>query len=245
LQLFKILGVYIFSLAVQVLVSAQEALELKSSDGNIVFTFKLTEDAPVYQVAYKGKTLIEDSELGLSFKENGNFGENLKMLKPDFSEVDETYELFVGKASTVKDQYKEAIIPLMERSGAKRRIDLVVRAFDDGLAFRYVFPEQKNWSSYTLTEERSTFNIAQDPTVKTFWWDREQYTNNHEGLYHTLPLSQLPEGKLMEMPSLFEFPGETYMAITEANLRDYAGMYLMKQDGMLRSNLAPCPGKKK
>lgn len=240
MQLFKVVGIFFFSLGVQLPVAAQEEIELKSPDGNIVFTFKLTEDAPVYLVAYKGKTLIEDSELGLSFRENGNFGENLKMLKPDFSEVDETYELVVGKASTVRDQHREVIIPLMERSGAKRQINLVVRAFDDGLAFRYVFPE--NWSSYTLTEERSTFNIAQDPTVKTFWWEKEQYTNNHEGLYHTLPLSQLPEGKLIEMPSLFEFQGGTYMAITEANLRDYAGMYLMKKDGILRSNLAPLPG---
>jgi alpha-glucosidase len=230
-----------FLLIIAFPVFAQKDIKLKSPDGNITFTFKLSADAPVYRVAYKGKTLIEDSELGLSFKEDGNFGENLAMLKPRFNKVYETYDLIVGKAKTVRNHYYELSIPLVEGSGAKRQINLAVRAFNDGLAFRYEFPKQKNWSSYTLTEERTTFNIAQNPTVSTFWWDRKEYTNNHEGLFNTLPLSKLPEHKLIEMPALFRFPGETYMAITEANLRDYAGMYLMKSNDVLKTELSPLP----
>lgn len=71
-----------FFLIVTLPAFAQKDVHLKSPDGNIVFSFKLTKEAPVYRVVYKEKTLIEDSELGLSFKEDDNFGKNLKMQKP-------------------------------------------------------------------------------------------------------------------------------------------------------------------
>lgn len=221
-------------------VFAQKEIKLSSPDNNIIFSFKLTEKAPEYRVEYKGRTLIEDSKLSLSFKESGNFGKSLHMQNPRFSEVDTTYDLVVGKTKTARNQYREVLIPLFERNGAKRQIHLVVRAFNDGLAFRYEFPEQKKWLSYTLTDEQSTFQLAGDPIVHTLFW--EKYTNNHEGFYNTLALSQIKADTLMDMPSLFEFPGKTYMAITEANLRNYAGMYLMKKDDVLTSQLSPLPG---
>jgi len=238
MNLFKNIRIF-FLLIVSFPVFAQKNIQLKSPDGNVVFLFKLTEKAPVYRVVYKGKTLIEDSELSLSFKENGNFGTNLNMLKPRFSQVDETYDLVVGKATTVRNQHKEVIIPLIEQSGENRQINLVVRAFNDGLAFRYEFPKQTNWSSYTLLDENSTFNIVGDPTVHTLLWANKQYVNSHEGLYHILPLSQVKNDLLMDMPALFEFPGKTYMAITEANLRNYSGMYLMKENDILKCELTP------
>jgi alpha-glucosidase len=233
---------FFFLLIITVPAFSQKNIQLKSLDGNIVFLFNLTEKSPVYQVVYKGKTLIEDSELSLSFKENGKLGTNLNMSKARFSEVDEKYDLIVGKTKTVRDQHREVVIPLAEPGGAKRQINLVVRVFNDGLAFRYEFPEQKNWTSYTLTDENSVFNIAGNPIVRTLLWDH--YNNTHEGFYQKLPLSEIKAGILMDMPALFEFPGKIYMAITEANLRDYAGMYLMKQNGVLKSQLSPLQGQK-
>ncbi len=231
---------FFFLLILTIPVFAQKDIRLKSPDANIVFSFRITAKALVYQVAYKGKTLIRDSELSLLFKENGNFGANLNMLKPRFSEVDGTYDLVVGKAKTVKNQYREIFIPLTEPGGAKRQINLIVRAFNDGVAFRYEFPPQKNWPSYTLLDEHSTFNIAGNPTVHTLFWN--DYTNSHEGFYNILPYSEVRADTLMDMPALFEFPEKVYMAITEANLRDYAGMYLMKHNGELSSQLSPLPG---
>lgn len=231
---------FFFLLNIALPVFAQKTVRLKSPDGNIILSFTLTAKAPLYQVAYKGQTLIDDSKLGLSFKENGDFGSNLKMLDPRFNNVDETYELVVGKTKKVRDQHREVIIPLIEGGGAKRQINLVMRVFDDGVAFRYEFPKQKNWLSYTLIDENSTFNIAGNPRVRTLLWDN--YNNSHEGFYQKLPLSEIKEDTLMDIPALFEFPQKIYMAITEANLRDYAGMYLMKHNGVLKSQLSPWQG---
>ncbi len=238
MQHFKKLW-FAFFLVTVIPVFAQKNIQLKSPDGNIVFSFKLTEKAPVYQVEYKGRKLIDDSKLSFSFKENGDFETNLKMLKPQFKNVDEMYDLVVGKTKTVRDQHKEVIIPLIESDGGKRQINLIVRAFNDGLAFRYEFPKQENWKSYTMTDENSTFNIMENPMVCTLLFKDSH--NTHEDLYHKLHLNEIKEDTLMDLPALFEFPEKIYMAITEADLRNYAGMYLMKHNGILKSELSPLP----
>lgn len=134
MAIFKILSLF-FGLIITLPVFAQKNIRLKSPDGNIVFSFKLEKNVPVYQVAFKEKTLIGDSKLGFSFKENGDFGTNVKMSKPTFKNVDETYELTVGKTKTVHNVYKEVLIPLIAKSGLKRQINLVVRVFNDGPSF--------------------------------------------------------------------------------------------------------------
>ena len=224
-------------------VLAQSNVKLNSPDGKLVFLFKLTQKAPVYQVTYKGKTFIKDSELSLAFIEKGQFGANLKMLKAQLKQIDESYDLPVGKVKTVRDQHREVVIPLVEQSGLKRQVNLAVRVFNDAVAFRYEFPKQINWSSYVLTDENSQFNITGNPTVRALLWG-DNYNNTHEGFYRKLSLNVIPADTLIDMPALFEFPNKVYMAITEANLRNYAGMYLMKHNGVMKSQLSPLQGQK-
>ena len=221
-------------------VVAQKQVTLKSPDGNILFSLTVTKQKPVYQVNYKGKQLIQNSGLGLAFKDSGNFAAGLKMLKPVYKTGNEQYDLVVGKAKHVNSNYQEVTVPLVESAATKRTINIVVRAFNDGLAFRYEFPQQKNWAAYTLTDENTEFNIAGNPQLRILQFDN--YTSSHEGLYDKIPFSELKENKLVDLPALFEFPGKVYMAITEANLRDYAGMYLGKHNNGLISKLSPLPG---
>ncbi|AMJ65915.1 glycoside hydrolase family 97 protein [Hymenobacter sp. PAMC 26628] len=219
---------------------AQRAVRLKSPDGQLVFTFRLTPRAPVYQVSLAGQPVVAESALGLVFKEGGPFSAGLKLLSARPSQTDETYALPVGKNSRVRNHYRQVVLALQEKAGARRQVNVVVRAFDDGLAFRYEFPAQKNWASYVLTEENSTFNLAGNPTVLTLF--RENYTTSHEGLYSRLPLAKIQADTLMDLPTLFELPGRAYLAITEAAVRDYATLYLAKHDGVLTSRLSPLPG---
>ncbi|MGY3055399.1 alpha-glucosidase [Pedobacter sp. UYEF25] len=231
----------IFPLMLHFSVQAQKKIELKSPDGNLIYTFQLNAKTPWYKVVYKGIPLIENSPLGFSFEATGEFGKNLTVKKPRFSAVKESYDLVVGKTKTVQDDHRQVIIPLIEQNGAKRQINLIVRAFNDGIAFRYEFPEQSQWKSYVMLEEESSFNIAKNPTVHTLFWDT--FSNSHEGLYATLPYDKILGNKMMDLPALFEYPNHIFMAITEANLRDYAGMYLKKSaNGSLKTQLSPLPG---
>ncbi|HKO82309.1 MAG TPA: glycoside hydrolase family 97 N-terminal domain-containing protein, partial [Chitinophagaceae bacterium] len=218
---------------------SQKNIKLDSPDGSLQFALRLKNNTPVYSVSFKGEPIIENSGFSLSFLETGLFKHNLKIGKPAFREAVESYELIVGKTKLVNHPFKEVTIPLEENKTPVRKINLIVRAFNDGLAFRYEFPVQKNWSSYSLTDENSDFKIAGDPKLLTLFLPN--YTTSHEGEYSSLLLSEVKEDTLMDIPTLFEFPGNIYLAITEAALVDYAGMYLSKHNGVLTSKLSPLP----
>ena len=217
---------------------------MASPNGRIVFSFTLTKAAPTYRVTFDKAVLIEESSLSLAFESGGVFGPNLDQQKPVTRIIDETYDLVVGKVKTARNHCWEAIIPLAERTGLKRQVNVVVRVFDDGVAFRYEFPTQPNWISYVLTDENTTFRLDQNPTVRALFLPN--FTTSHEGVYTTVPLDSIRTDTLMDMPALFEFPNKTYLAITEAALVDYAGMYLTKKSSpagpVLTSHLSPLPG---
>jgi alpha-glucosidase len=83
---------------------AQKSIRIQSPDHQIVFSFRLTNIAPVYEVEYKGKRLVNTSTLELVFSEEGNFSSGLVAGKPVFRTGDETYELVVGKSKKVHSQ---------------------------------------------------------------------------------------------------------------------------------------------
>ena len=218
---------------------AQEPLMIASPNGKIVFSFNLINKTPVYSVYFNKKILVEPSNLGLNFADK-NFTKDLELGNPIITDTIIDYELFAGKTKQVHAHFKQAVCPLVEISAPFRKINFTVRVFDDGLAFRYEYPEQKIWSNYTLLDEQTSFKLKGDPIVYTLFLPN--YTSSHEGTYSSLPLSWVKQDTLMDLPTLFEFPGNTYLAITEAALLDYAGMYLLKQGNTLISKLSPLPG---
>jgi len=229
---------YALFLMIYIPVSAQKKISLTSPDGSISFSFKLVKNSMNYSVAFKQKILIDNSSLGLQF-DSDNFANNIKMNKPLYRDTTENYDLVVGKTSHVHTHYKEVMIPLQEYLSPFRKINFIVRIFNDGLAFRYQIPEQKNFSSFILLDENTTFNLTGNPEVHTLFLPN--YTSSHEGVYSDIKLNEMQQDTLMDMPALFEFPGKIYMAITEAELVDYAGMYLSKHNNVLISKLSPLP----
>lgn len=219
---------------------AQKKVSIASPNGHIQFKFTLTENAPMYSVVYNGKEIIEPSTLGLSFADGNNFRERLKAGKATIRSGVEDYELVVGKTKKVHEEYKEAIIPLQENKGNNRLINLIVRIFNNGVAFRYEMPQQKNWTSYELTAENTTFHFAGDPMVLAGFLP--DYTSSHEARHQWLPFSAIKTDTLMDLPVMVQCPGNIYVGITEAALTDYAGMYLVKQNGLFNSALSPLPG---
>ncbi|WP_165044111.1 glycoside hydrolase family 97 protein [Dysgonomonas sp. ZJ709] len=221
---------------------AQKTVSLLSPDGRLTFSLKLSDEYPSYKIMFKKQILIKDSPLGFDF-DNGTFGTGLKINKPIYRTGSETYELVVGKTKTVHSQYKEVTIPFEEKKAQGRKINMVVRAFDDGIAFRYEFPKQPDWSSYIMYDENTTFNLEGNPKALTLFLP--SYTSSHEGPYTHLNYNDIEENKLMDMPIMLECPNNIFMSITEAAVVDYAGMYLMKENGMFVGKLSPLPGQTK
>ena len=215
---------------------AHKSVQLTSPNGKLKFSLTLEREHPVYDIQYQKQALVQNSPLSLVF-DNGAFGEGLKMNKPVFSTKEETYELIVGKSKTVHSLSKEVVIPLEETTAPFRKINLVVRAFNDGIAFRYEFPEQPNWKSYVMYDENTAFNVVDNPKFLGMYLP--SYQTSHEATYSHVKYEEIKERNLMDMPALFEYPNHIFMAITEAAVRDYAGMYLWKENGCLQGKLSP------
>ena len=231
----------LFSLFFTQYLFAQNNIRLKSPDGRIEFILRANEDIPVYSIAFKKNFLIENSSLNLDL-------EGMRMLRQAFisapavhKEVNEPYKLIVGKASSARNHYRQTIISLQDKLNKNYKFNIEVRVFNDGVAFRYSFPKQSRpgGTSFTLLDELTQFRFTAEPLVKALLLPN--FITSHEGLYTTALLSEIKEDTLIDMPALFQFPNKIYMAITEAALLDYAGMYLSKHHGILTSELSPLP----
>jgi alpha-glucosidase len=136
----------------------------------------------------------------------------------------------------------ETVITFRERAKPARIWQLVCRAYDDGVAFRYRCPSQERWPSLVVAGERTTLTFP-DATI-AFALPLNSFTTSYETRYQKKPITELPADWLLGLPLLLELPGTGWAAVTEANLTDYAGMYLARQrpnGTALVSRLSPLP----
>ncbi|HEV2763418.1 MAG TPA: glycoside hydrolase family 97 N-terminal domain-containing protein, partial [Pyrinomonadaceae bacterium] len=140
-----------------------DALKIVSPNGRVEVVFALNgEGAPTYSVSYDGRAVVTPSTLGLVFKDGGLLSRGMVVTTTRRRAHDSWYGLVVGKASRGRDRYRELSVSLEETSGARRRLRLVFRAYDDGAAFRYVVPAQPAPGEFEIADERSEFRFAAD-----------------------------------------------------------------------------------
>ena len=219
--------------------SAQKNIVLTSPDGNIRFNLTISKNLPEYSVTFMTEKLVEHSTLNLVFDDGKPFENYIQLRPPIVISGRDNYKLIVGKTSAVMQRFNQATFFLTGVKQSRYRINIEVKVFDDGVAFRYVFPIQNGKTSYALLSEQTQFNVAGNPIVKAL--QLSNFTTSHEGLYSTIPYKKIKADTLLDIPALFQFPNNTFMAVTEAALLDYAGMYLVKRNGILTSQLSPLP----
>lgn len=207
---------------------------VSSPDSNIDFHLSVSGGQSVISIEYKGETLLSDSPIGIDF-EDGYFGCDVKVKAGKPATVVDDYDMPVGKTSHVHSVSNELVATLMNAAG--RQVRIYMRAFDDGVAYRYEIPEQKSMESLAVKAECMELKPAGDPVTKAMILPG--FLSSHEANYTTAPLSTYKDSLLMDMPVFLSFPSGKYMAITEANVVDYAGMMLLSRDGMLTGALSP------
>ena len=216
-------------------------LEITSPNQKVQITFNLSdEQAPVYSVKFNGNPIIAESPLGIEFKQGGLFSGGLKITGVKRNAIDETFELVVGKSKEARNHCNEMIVSLQEIKAPKRKLDLVFRAYDDGAAFRYIIPKQKSLQDFAILAEKSSFNFAGNYTC----WALQlgTFTSNYEKEFDQIHLNDLAADAVVGLPLTISVNDSLTLAITEANLTDYAGMYLGGSSGnMLVSKLSPLP----
>jgi alpha-glucosidase len=220
---------------------------IESPDGNLRVVFGLYETSgqtavSCYEVWWRGRVLIQQASLGIDLEGSGALGGNFRIVTVRQGQRDDTYAVFPGKSSTARDHYREATITLEERTEPRRLLDLIFRAYNDGAAFRYQLPKQSAITEFTITEERSTFAFVGNP--KAYALPLGSFTTSYEQYYRLSPIEDVTPSDLLALPLLLAYADDVWLAVTEANLTDYAGMYLSGvagRPGALVTRLSPSP----
>lgn len=234
--------IFLAALFFSVCVIGQQKFSVSSPDGKLKFSLKILPETISYDVKYDQQLIVNNSILGFNF-DSGEFGANIRAGKVQRRNINETYNLIVGKVGIAHNHCNELVVPLQEKSSSRRLINLAVRVFDDGVAFRYEFPKQEGWSSYVMYDERTQFNINGNPMALLM--HLPGYINTHENVYTHVRYDEIKNENLIEMPVTMEFDHNIFVSITEAAIRNYAGMYLMKEGEKLVGKLSPRLGQEK
>ena len=225
------------NIALGIFAFGNSPVRLASPDNKILYEFEIRHGEPGYSVTYQGKKLIDFSTMNLIFKKDLALSV-VRLVKTIRLDSVESYSLLTGRCDTVNDHFRQLTIYLQETKAPQRELIIEIRIFDDGVAFRYRFPKIKNDSLY-ISKELSVFHILGDPMVHALVLP--DYHSSHEGLYLRRNYKDLPHDSLMDMPMFMQYSDSLFVSITEAALIDYAGMYLIKTNGGLISNLSPLP----
>lgn len=178
-----------------------------------------------YEVTYRGKTIIDRSKLGFDVQNQPPIGGNLLVVAATNSRIDETYQIPAGKSNPVRNQCNVLLFDLKEAKAPGRKLTVEARAYNDGLAFRYIIPDQSVVKELRIVNEKTEFTLAADATAYPLVL--RNFRTSWEDNYRTVPLSGILPESVIALPLLTEMPGVAFVAITEANIDNYAGMYLM------------------
>lgn len=207
---------------------------------------------PSYELNYKNKEIIKPSQLGFALTKGEGLDSNFVVVKTDYSEKDTIWHPIYGEVNQVREHYKEMNVHLQQTTTG-RLMTVCFRLFDDGLGFRYIFPNQKNLQYFVIKEEKTQFAINGDATA--FWkpgdYDTEEYQTVKSPLSQVRALlpgdarenaSQTifsPTG--VQTPLLLQTPDKVWMNIHEAELVNYPALNLELNDKnyILNAHLTP------
>jgi len=186
-----------------------------------------------YRVARFGEPVVADSLLGFALRD-GRLDRDFTLVGEQRRSEDERWEQPWGERRLSRNHFNELTVQLAETTGKRRRLDVVFRAYDDGIGFRYVFPEQPGLREAIIDDELTEFAIAPDATA---WWIPAGEPIHYEYLYQRTPLREVP---MVHTPLTLRSHDGLHVAIHEAALVDYAGMWLRRTEGQrLRAQLSP------
>ncbi len=220
---------------------AANAVEVKSPDGKVAVDFDVKNGVPTYSMTFDGKTVINPSTLGLELVNANDLMDGFKIVGSETSAFDETWQPVWGETKDIRNHYNELLVKLRQTS-TDRFMNLRFRVYDDGMGFRYEFPQQKNLVYFVVKDEHSQFAMNGDHTA---WWipgdyDTQEYDYTESRLSD---IRRLMEGAITDNASQTQFSPTgvqtslqmktddgLYINLHEAALVDYSCMHLNLDD---------------
>ncbi|MGY4517445.1 glycoside hydrolase family 97 protein [Lysobacter sp. HA18] len=187
-----------------------------------------------YRVFRNGAPLIGTSRLGFLFQDAEQIQRNLAFTSQATRSVDETWEQPWGERRVTRNHYNELRTRFTETINGKRAIDVTFRVFEDGIGFRYEFPDQPSMKDVRITDELTEFDVVPNATA---WWIPAGEWNRYEYLYNRTPLREVSQA---HTPITLKTDDGTYLSFHEAALVDYSSMWLRRVEGQrMKAQLAP------
>ncbi|MDN3595106.1 glycoside hydrolase family 97 protein [Zunongwangia endophytica] len=212
----------------------KQSYTLDSPKGENSITFNLDGNSPKYAVNHGETKVILPSEMGFVFKDGDSLQHNLEIIDVEESSEDETWQQVWGEKHEIRNHYNQLTVHLKENAEKQRKLDIEFRAFDDGIAFRYVFPEQGIKDSIFIMDELTTFNLADDGKA---WWIPAYDEQRYENLFTDSKVSTLDT---VHTPLTIESESGLAISFHEANLIDFASTTLAHTNGTtLKTDLVP------
>ncbi len=194
------------------------AVQVRSPDGRLVVDVAVKDEGgmhgcPVYTVAWRGRTIIAESRLGLDAA-SGSFADHLEIVRSFEDSHNQIWHPLYGERTTIRDHYNQLDIHLRDTRPPHNVLHLVFRVYNAGAAFRYVVPLRSGPEAILLRRENTEFRFTADHTA----WA----TYSAQGTYAKVPLSKIRPG--CERPLVVQLDQDLYTAVAEARLIDYARM---------------------
>ncbi|MHA6249605.1 glycoside hydrolase family 97 protein [Pontibacter sp. CAU 1760] len=239
-MILVLLLIYGHALLAQQNPSTFPSITLKSPDGKITTAITLA-DKIRYGVQHEQDVVLAPSPVSLQLTNGETLGANPHLKDTKRRAVDERFKTPIYKRAEVEDNYNELELDFR---GDYR---LIFRAYNDGVAYRFVTSRKKD---FEVKNEEATFNFAADHTAIVPYVKQdgkttieEQFNNSFENTYTHTPLSQLDPARLAFLPLVVDIGNGKKVAITEADLESYPGMYLINRNGdkALTAVFAPYP----
>ena len=207
---------------------------LNSPEGKNSIQFDINGGSPQFSVNHGETKVILPSSMGFVFKDQDSLQSGLEIIDIQESSEDNTWEQVWGEKKEIRNNYNQLIVHLKEKTNKERKLDIQFRAFDDGIAFRYIFPEQGIKDSIFIMDELTTFNLADDGKA---WWIPAYDEQRYENLFTASPVSTLDT---VHTPLTIESDNGLAISFHEANLVDFASTTLAHTTGTsLKTDLVP------
>ncbi len=218
----KLLTLTILFLSV---LSGINAQTLNSPNGELKMNFSLSSSGtPLYELTFKGNTVIEKSQLGFELKEDQDLLNGFRIESASEFSFDETWKPVWGEESEIRNHYNELKIDLVQGETGRNLI-IRFRLFDDGLGFRYEFPQQENLGHFVISNEKTQFAMTGDHTA--FWIPGDYDTQEYD----------YTESKLSEIRSAMESSVTENLSQTSFSPTGVQTSLMMKTEDGLYINL--------
>ncbi len=229
---------------------AQQRVWVASPDGNIRVTLYVAQKEGArsqghrlyYSVTYNKQAILLDSPIGFDVQGVSGLSDDVMIFRTQRRVFNDIWHRLWGKSELVRDNCNELRVTLQCRADPRRTTDVIWRVYNDGVAFRLFLPRQRDVRRFRLTGEDSWFRFVDNHAI----WvaDYGQFTTHQETEFAERRLSNLKPGGIYGLPVLVQAGSAAWVAIAEANLTDWAGMYVTGVAGMpntVRTLLSPHP----